>query len=163
MRGMIPAALTTPGVGITPRQPVSSAGSGCEEIRPDYGTGTNNSVRPMPHCQPRTPTGLTSQSIGTEMNNSPQPRQAPRPARRRAAVHVGGDRGENRHGSTSGKGVAPTEGRSTARSRRNSFMRARIVAKSSAALGRCVPITSPIGLMRSTGRQSADRWCDRRI
>jgi hypothetical protein len=25
----------------------------------------------MPRCQPRTPTGLTSQCIGAEMNNSP--------------------------------------------------------------------------------------------
>src|SRR5262249_52805471 len=34
-------------------------------------TGANNSARPMPRCQPRTPAGLTSQCIGTVMTNSP--------------------------------------------------------------------------------------------
>jgi hypothetical protein len=75
-------------------------------------TGANNSARPMPRCQPPTPAGrwrgLTSHRIGTEMNNSPYSRQAPRSARRRVAVHAGGNRGKNRLGRTSRKRGPPT-------------------------------------------------------
>ena len=74
-KGMLTSALTTPGIGgLVPERRRCFHVGGART----YGreTGANNSGRPTARFEPPAPTpsvgiGLESQTVGTEMNNSP--------------------------------------------------------------------------------------------